>query len=167
MRLVIVAVVLVSCSTNKVVEYLNPEAPFTKYETFMLKANDKMRYQGDIAGFIESEMTRRGYQLSSISPDLLVVYDIGSSSRTEIDRNNYSIYYPSFPASRNIHESFLIITLLDDRKTLVWQGSQKLRRQSPKETMEDVLKESVHLIFKTYLYSAKSGVEDQSLLNIN
>lgn len=150
---------LVACGPSKVIHYSDPDGHSSAYRTYAVYTNGKVASQSILEDLIEKEMDTRGYQKSSIAPDLFVIFEMASSSRTETNTGNYapyprSFYTPTIATSQNIHERYLIITIKDKNKKLIWQGSQKLRKQKSKETEEDVLKESVTLIFNTYLSQA-------------
>lgn len=155
---------LMGCS-SQLTSYLNSDASFQEFNTYLTVNTDQILYGDIIQESIIQEMDRREYQKSSIEPDLKVHYITGSSTTTNIDQtsNPFNIYQ-TIPTSRNTHEAFLIITMLDSRDKLVWQASLPLRKPKKKETQEEVIKQIVSNIFNDYTYRSGSKIPDPTLV---
>ena len=168
---VLLVILMASCSP-KVVSYLNPKSKFGRYETYRIvtaKAASKNVSPDNTLIFdsirenIQSEMDRRSYKLSNVSPDLTLRYEVTSSTRTETNTNQSGLYFNPQIASRVIYESVLIVELLSQNKKLVWQGSFDLSQQKKEKKLSAAIEKAVGYIFTTYPYRALSTREDESL----
>jgi len=141
-----------SCSSNKVISYFNPKLLKSSHENYFIKTIDKSdkKYFNAINESIKHNMSSHGYDFSSISPDLIITFQLSSNSRSQIINNNNSFLFFNPPTVRDIHELFLLIDMVNSKGKLVWQGSQLLRKPKKKETMDMVLEESVNQIFHTF-----------------
>lgn len=168
----ILLVVLVASCSPKVVSYLNPKSKFGRYETYRIvttKAESKIVHPENTLIFdlirenIQSEMDKRSYKLSNVSPDLTLRYEVTSSTRTETNTNQSSLYFNPQVSSRVIYESVLIVELLNQNKKLVWQGSFDLSQQRREKKISAAIQKAVGHIFTTYPYRALTTREDESL----
>lgn len=161
----------VSCGPAKVVEFINPEMDYSDYKSYRLinfKSDNKDYSQEGLSLFsqieqeIEINMEIKGFEPSHQEPDLIVRYELLSTTTTESQVNSnyyYDPYYRYTPQSRstNYTDGLLLIEFRDrKKKKLVWQASLDLR-YGKKETPEMVIQRSVDRIFQTYPYRANSN----------
>lgn len=113
-------------------------------------------------------MARRGYEESSVTPDLTLRYEVTSNTRVEINNSQVNPYfYQPFPiTTRTIYQSILLLELFDSNKKLVWQGSYDLRQEKKEKKVAKAINRAVGYIFTTYPYRALSGEADESLKTI-
>ncbi|MEP5104054.1 MAG: DUF4136 domain-containing protein [Ekhidna sp.] len=155
------------CCSPKVVSYVNEKAAFKNYETFRIvsaKAEstnvtpENTQIFDLIKENILNQMERREYQLSNISPDLTLRYEVTSSARVETNTNRPSAFYPSYRIySRTIYESIILIELINENKKLVWQGSYDLRQEKKEKKASRAIEKAVGHIFTTFPYKARSN----------
>ena len=97
----IVALVLCSCASSKVVQYLDEESNFKDYHSFKIInfKTDNKEYSTEGNAFVDSvesyiayEMQIKGYVFNNKS-DLLVRYELISGVESEANYNNNSNYY--------------------------------------------------------------------------
>ncbi|MEQ9468116.1 MAG: DUF4136 domain-containing protein [Ekhidna sp.] len=169
----ITLIVLTGCSP-KVVSYLNPKAKFKTYETYRLvsaKLDSKNVTPENTLVFdhikenIHSQMKTRGYQLSNVTPDLTLRYEVTSSTRVENNTSQNNFYsYPGYQiTTRTIYESVLMVELLDTNNKLVWQGSYDLRQQRKEKKVPAAIEKAVGYIFTTYPYEALLNSPNEEL----
>lgn len=168
----IILLLISSCSTPKVIKYLNDELDYSQYHTYRLinyKSDDKSYAQEGLAFFTQVEeaitqnMTAKGYEKAS-KPDLIARYEIISTTATSQNNNNYdpysyrqSYYAPTYYEASKFTEGVILIELRDRKqKKLVWQGSLDLKYTKRIEAHVTVL-QSINQIFKTYPYQAGSN----------
>lgn len=161
-----------SACTPRIVSYVNPKAKFAQFETYRIvttKAVSKVVNAENtlvldlIKESIQNEMTRRSYEISSITPDLTLRYELTSSTRVENNTNQIGPYYQPQVNTRTIYESVLLIELYNQKKKLVWQGSYDLGQQRKEKKASKAIEKGVGHIFTTYPYRAKSSEVDESL----
>ncbi len=171
-RLLAIVVIVSSCAP-RVVNYVNNQSNFSEYNTYVLLGL-KGRDVGENAdpsdlllrleSRIDSEMDRRGYSKSD-EPDLILRYEVISSSKTE--RNNNSPFFDPYfyqPTLRTITESVILLEMTDFKtKKLVWQASLDLREHNKITKKKDFLQSAVISIFNTYLYRAGKRQPDETL----
>ncbi|UXX78939.1 DUF4136 domain-containing protein [Reichenbachiella carrageenanivorans] len=167
----IILLLISSCSTPKVIKYLNDELDYSQYHTYRLinyKSDDKSYSQEGLAFFTQVEeaitqnMTAKGYEKAN-KPDLIARYEIISTTASSSNSNNnyydpysyYQPYYaPTFYETSKFTEGVILIELRDRKqKKLVWQGSLDLKYTKRIEAHLAIL-ESINKIFKTYPYLA-------------
>lgn len=177
---VVMASLLWSCASSNVVQYLDEEAGFEKYNAFKIInfKTDNKEYSAEGNAFVDSvehyiavEMQKKGYTQDSRS-DLLVRYELISGVESEINYNNsnyyrgagrgfYSPFYDPYfygpTSSRHIEGIFLLE--IKERKTrkLVWQGSLDLKYSKKSNSNLELLKKTIARIFETYPYQAGSS----------
>ena len=165
---------LFSCSPN-IISYQNPDAKYERFETYRIVNLKVDKSQLDkesalvystIRKEIEHEMTKRDYALSDVSPDLILRYELTSSSRvqTTAQQVGFSPYYNV--SSRTIHESILLLELIDQNKKLVWQGSYDLQQERKESRLVKVIENAVAKIFTSYPYRALMPEPDQALTSL-
>lgn len=182
------ALLLWSCASSNVIQYLDEEANFEKYNAFKIInfKTDNKEYSAEGNAFVDSveqyialEMQKKGYTRGSRS-DLLVRYELISGVESEINYNNNSNYYrgagrgfyspfydPYFygpTSSRHIEGIFLLEIKERKSRKLVWQGSLDLKYSKKSNSNLELLKETIARIFETYPYQAGSS-EKVSLEN--
>ncbi len=172
--IIFVLITLTGCSP-RIVSYLNSKAKFSQFETYRLvstKAESKNVTPESTLVFdlikenIHNEMNRRSYQVSNISPDLTLRYEVTASKRIEIDNNQAGPFFTP-PTSRTIYESVLLVEIFDQRKKLVWQGSYDLGQQKKEKKVSKAIAKGVGHIFTTYPYNAKSSKPDETLKTLS
>ncbi|GAB4245478.1 MAG: hypothetical protein Tsb0034_24010 [Ekhidna sp.] len=149
---------------QKVVSYVNPNARFDNYETYRLVSPkiDRTQIDGEasriftiIKESIAEQMSRRDYVQSSVTPDLTLRYEVTSGTRTQTTTQR-SLYWPVYQINtQTIHESILLLELLDENEKLVWQGSYDLGQERREQKLKLMLQNSVARIFTTYPYKAR------------
>ncbi len=162
---------LLSCN-QKVVSYTNPKANYKSFETYRLVSNkydnsnlakESILVYDLIKSNIENEMKRRNYEKSSVSPHLTLRYELTSSSRVETTTTQ-SLVFPTFNVNpRTIHESVLLLEMLDENKKLVWQGSYDMNQERKEKRIKRVIENAIGKIFTTYPYKAGEINPDPSL----
>ena len=171
----LIALVISSGCSQRIVSYVNPKAKFSQFETYRLvstQAESKNISPDNTLVFdlikksIKEEMKRRSYIQSNISPDLTLRYEVTSSTRVETNSNQVGPFFQPQVNSRTIYESVLLVELYNNKKKLVWQGSYDLRQQKKEKKTSKAIEKSVGHIFTTYPYRAKSSKVDESLTTI-
>lgn len=169
--------ILVTSCSPKVVSYVNERAHFSQFATYRLvsaKSESKNVTPENTTIFdlikenIHQQMARRGYEESSVTPDLTLRYEVTSNTRVEINNSQVNPYfYQPFPiTTRTIYQSILLLELFDSNKKLVWQGSYDLRQEKKEKKVAKAINRAVGYIFTTYPYRALSGEADESLKTI-
>ncbi len=163
-----------SCS-QKVVSFINDRANFKKYVSYQLvnvkinkrkMAPEATQLLGTIESQIEYQMEGvRSYTPSSVGPDLILRYELVSSTNSNTTTNQ-SFLGPPTLSTRIIYESVILLELLDNRK-LVWQGSFDLTQNSKEDRNHKAIKKAIDLIFTTYPYRAGRSDPDPSLTNMS
>ena len=163
--------VLISGCSQRIVSYSNPKASYQSFSTYLLispKLDNKLADDTSL-GYelikenIRSEMTRRGYQETTVAPDLVLRYELTSSTRVQTTTSQ-SFAFPVFQInSRTIHEGVLLLELNDQNRKLVWQGSYDLDQERKEKQIKKVIKNAVGRIFTTYPYRAEQRRPDESL----
>ena len=171
--LVMVTILLgtTGCS-NKVVSFVNEKAKFKTFETYRMVSpkvdrseiadEDDILFQ-TIKSEISREMDRRSYVPSSVSPDLLLRYELTTSTRVQTDATQDPFSPVVRVNTRTIHEGVLLLELYDSRKKLVWQGSYDLEQERKEKKLRKIIHNAVGKIFTTYPYRALSNHEDAGL----
>lgn len=165
---------LVSC-TPKVVNFVNQESSFSRYNTFSI-TNTKLNNKNgstDVDGIfdvitrnIETQMVRRNYKRKSIGADLTIRYEIITNRKTEI--NQLQTYPNSSFASpityRTFVEGVLLLEMIDmTSRKIVWQASMDLSKYEREKDKNKIIKQAISSIFDTYLYAAGSSNIDETL----
>jgi hypothetical protein len=172
MSLILMSLLLfVSCS-SKVITYTNPKAKFSNFSSYQI-VNAKIGKRQlppdatELLGIVESQIKmemeeKRNYEISNISPDLILRYELVSNTRTESNNDNsiYSVY--SSANTRIIYQSVILLELMNNNK-LIWQGSYNLNQSKREKKNETAVEKAISLIFTTYPYKAGSGSPDTSL----
>ncbi|MEX6627308.1 DUF4136 domain-containing protein [Tenacibaculum salmonis] len=132
----IMALIITSCSSVRVVTDYDTKVDFNKYKTFAFykKGIDKATISDldkkRILRAIEQELIAKG-MTKSTSPDVLVSLFTKSRERTNLNDNMYGGFYYPYYYGMNMNrvnisqytEGTLFIDLLDaEKKELVWQG---------------------------------------------
>ena len=161
----------------KIVSYLNEKAPFDQFETYRLvsaKSDSKNITPENTQIFdlikknIHDQMSERSYQLSNVTPDLILRYEVLASTRVENNVNNPNRFYSPFQVnSRTIYESSLLLELLDQNKKLVWQGSYDLKQEKKEKKASRAIEKAVGYIFTTFPYKALSNQTFDELKTLN
>ncbi|MCV9386455.1 DUF4136 domain-containing protein [Reichenbachiella ulvae] len=160
-----------TCGPAKVIEFVNSDMDFSDYKSYRLinfKSENKDYSQEGLHLFdqiekeIELNMKLKNFTSDRNNPDLIVRYELMSTTTTETQRN-YNYYYDPYyyytpPAqSKNYTDAILLIEFRDkSRKKLVWQASLDLRF-GKKTTADLAIKQAVDRIFETYPYEAGSN----------
>ncbi|WP_420581463.1 DUF4136 domain-containing protein [Reichenbachiella sp.] len=160
--------VLQSCSSPKVIKFLNTDLDYSQYHTYRLihyKSDDKsyaaegMTFYTEIENAIEQNMATKGYQPAD-RPDLITRYEIVSTTATETRNQNYDPYRYNYyipPTTKKYTEGIVLIELRDrKRKKLVWQGSLDLKYTMKGGAKLNLLT-SINRIFESYPYQAGSN----------
>ena len=167
----IVLIVLISGCSQRIVSYSNPKANYQSFETYRMinpkldnKLGEETSYGYElIKAQIKAEMERRGYQESSVAPDLILRYEITSSTRVQTTTSQ-SVFFPVFQVnSQTIHEGVLLLELNDENRKLVWQGSYDLNQERREKQIKRVIENAVGRIFTTYPYRARQRKPDEEL----
>ena len=171
-RWMVIFCFLVSSCGQKIVSYTNPKANYSSFETYRMvsvKADNSNLGKESILVYdlikenIESEMTRRNYEKSTVSPNLTLRYELTSSTRVQTNTNQ-SLLYPGFTVNnRTIHEAVLLLEMFDQSKRLVWQGSYDLNQERKEKKIKKVIDNATGKIFTTYPYKAGERNPDPSL----
>jgi len=169
----LISIVIVSSCSPKIVSHVNTKAKFSQFETYRLvtaKSESDVISSANtqvvdlIKDQVKDQMSIRGYELSNISPDLTLRYEITSNTRVDINNTQVSPLYPQVPVnSRTIYESALLLELIDSKNKLVWQGSYDLKQEKKEKRIEQSIKRAVGYIFTTYPYRALSSKQDPAL----
>ena len=129
-RFFIVFLVVIGCSP-KALTYLNEETRFDRFQTYRL-LNSKLErtnlskegreIMDILEASIRSEMKRRGYEESNLSPDLVLRYEI-STNRFTSTNNGGGPFAPTI-STRMYLQSVVILDLTDaSKKKMFWQSS--------------------------------------------
>lgn len=168
MRLWIITLLLLTGCSQKIVSYVNEKAAFKSFESYRLvsaKSDSKNVTPENTLIFdlikenIRSQMDRRDYKLSNVSPDLTLRYEVTSSTRVEnTNPGDPRFFNPAFPINtRTIYESIILLEIVDQKKKLVWQGSYDLRQLKKEKKASKAIEKSIGQVFTTYPYKALSG----------
>lgn len=151
---------LIGCSP-KAIFFVNEKAYDRQSETYFLvipkieknlkeQPNESRSLYAHLEELIKSEMQRKGYQYSTINPDLTLRYEITSSTRTESNTFR-DPFRPTFQVStRTIREGVLWIEAYNAKNKIVWQGSYNLNPARKEKRLQEVLKNAVFKIVETY-----------------
>ncbi len=173
---VLLCVLLSSCTSYKVVTFTNSNSRFNSYFSYEIahlktKAGNAEQKKPEVVlrleDAIHQQMAERKYQRSGNRPDLRLRYEIISNQRTEYDMDTYSYrqsiynpygYYYNLN-ERNFTESILLLELTDvSTNKVVWQGSLDLRYSRKSKKTDNLIQEAVIKIFDSYRYTAGSDV---------
>ncbi|MFY0652048.1 MAG: DUF4136 domain-containing protein [Cyclobacteriaceae bacterium] len=176
-----VGFIAASCSSSRVVQYINTEASFKNFNTYKIInfKTDNKEYSAEGNAFIDSveyyisrEMQMKGYNTGPKS-DLLVRYELISGVESEVNYNNngyygggfgryayspfYDPYYYGPRTSRHIEGVLLLEIKERKNRKLVWQGSMDLKYSKKKnDNNMELMKDAIIQIFETYKYQAGS-----------
>lgn len=158
--------------TPKVIQFVNEESKFDKYETYLLLnfkvSDEELSKEGrkmiqEIESHIQAQLDARGYKVTQQKPDMLFRYDLiaNNNSRTNLDTNPYSPFVTV--NTRTFREASLLFELTD-RKTrkLIWQGSIDLKQQHRPKKKDEELARAIMLIFDSYPYRALSNQPNEN-----
>lgn len=167
----VLSVLIIGCNP-KVVSYQNPKASYSTFETYRVVSPKIDNNQIDketvtifntIRGTIEGQMSKRGYSLSSISPDLTLRYELTSGTRVQTSTQQSPFFRAPMVNSQTIIESFLLLELYNQKQKLVWQGSYDLKQERKERKATIVVENAIARIFTTYPYKALESQPDPSL----
>jgi len=161
--LLIIALIITSCSSVRVATDYDTKVDFNQYKTFAFykKGIDKASVSDldkkRIMRAIETELLAKG-MIKSASPDVLVSLFTKSRERININDNMYGgFYYPRYYGMSSVRvsqhtEGTLFIDLLDaKKKDLVWQGiGTGALKTSNVQRKEARIKEFVNAIMAKY-----------------
>lgn len=170
----VICMLIAGCQP-KIVHYLNERAPIQSFESYSLvnvktdnkEVSKETRSILEMIGTsIKAEMeNKRFYVSSNINPDLILRYEIVSSTSTQT-RNNNNLFNPfSTFSTQAIYQSILLLQLYHDKK-LIWQGSYDLNQSRRDERNERLFEKAIQRIFTTYPYKAKSNKVDEALTSV-
>ena len=169
--LLLILILIFGCNP-KVVSYLNQNSKFKEFQTYRIvttKADSRNITPENTSVFdlirenIHKEMNKRSYKQSSIDPDLILRYEVTSSTRVESNSNQAGSYYSPQITTRTIYKSILLVEVFDQNKKLVWQGSYDLKQERKEEKASRAIEKAVGYIFTIYPYKAQSAVVDETL----
>tara|TARA_B100000941_G_scaffold101304_1_gene70933 strand:+ start:220 stop:750 length:531 start_codon:yes stop_codon:yes gene_type:complete len=170
-RLALVGLFFCFC-TPRVIQYQNDMANFVKYRSFYilnsksdhLNAAESNEVNNRIKPFIIDEMNRRGYEMDTETPDLILRFEIiyGSENITNSNLDRFNMTY--YPRIRNNIVGALLIELIDNTTNkLIWQSSIDADNAMKKRKEKDPLRKLVIRLFNTYLYQAGNATPDEQL----
>ena len=159
-------VVISSCSSVKVASDYDTKADFTQYKTFAFfksgidKAEISDLDKRRILRAIESELMARGFTKSQ-NPDMLVSIFTKSNQRVNIYNNAWGAGawgwggwgwgWNQQPTATTRTEGILYVDLIDaNKKELVWQGMGTGYLTQKREKKEERIKEFVNKIMEKY-----------------
>lgn len=157
-------VILLGCDTPRIISTAVPGVDFTSYKTFQISesqqktdithpAYDNPENREIMLESIRQEMTKLGYEHTSASPDLLVVYKLVITDMVDPRYDSAVIYKPWVDTKLdtfNYTEGLTTIQLIDfDASEMIWQGSVTgILVQSPDKFQQRISKD-VAKIFAT------------------
>jgi hypothetical protein len=170
MKSILLAIVILTSCTVRIVQYVNEDADFATFDDYILIGlKGKNVSQSDasldilprIESAINAEMGQKNYHLNKNEPDLIVRYEIVSGTVSQNNQNTgrygFGGMVPVYNY-RNVIESVLLIEILNaSNQKLVWQASMDLKDHSRKTKRKDVLKSAVERLFDSYQYEAGSN----------
>mgnify|MGYP006274509109 CR=1 FL=1 len=167
---IILLFLILSCSP-KVISYLNDRSAFSRYNTFYLQNLKRSGAAREgvtprIEQAILGNMEYRDYEFSKDDPDLLLRYEIISSTRSDVRVNPSPYGFAGNLSVRTFNESIILLEL-KDRKTdkLVWQASIDMRDHAQLRKRKDPLQAAVKKLFDTFPYRAGWPNPDQTLIS--
>lgn len=165
--LILLAVVITSCSTVRVASDYDQRANFTQYQSYAFfkpgidKAEISDLDKRRILRAIEQEMAAKGFTKSDSDPDLLVSIFTKTRENVNIYQNNMYGYYgwgwnpwywgmgPNTLSTTS--EGTLYIDLIDaEGKELVWQGMGTAALAKEVNKKQDRINEIVRKILEKY-----------------
>ena len=158
-------VLVLSCSSGRVVSYLSEGYNIGRLNTFALRAykdQDKLtpeQHQMDsmLLEVMMSQMVFRGYE-PSVSPDMFVSYEVvlnaSSQSRVNDQYSPYSSRNNNYPynyrvTTTNYLEGVMIVEVKSPNGKLIWQGSKDFKTGKKISTRE-ILIQSMREIIATF-----------------
>lgn len=164
------SLVLVLGCSSKLVSYNNPKSNYKSFETYRIvnpklgnKSPDETKGTYNmIEANIAKEMTKRNYTQSTIQPDLILRYELTSSTRVE-NTTNQATFRPTWIKTKTIHEAILLLELTDKNRKLVWQGSYDLKNERSEKRIIKVIDNAISKIFTTYPYEALRANPNEAL----
>ena len=171
-RLPLVGLFFCFCSP-RVIQYQNEKANFVNYRSFYilnsksdhLNVAESNEVNNRIKPFIIDEMNRRGYEIDSENPDLILRFEIiyGSENTNNSNLSGFNmVYYPR--TSNNIVGAVLIELIDNNTNKLVWQSSIDADNAMKKRKEKDPFKKLVIRLFNTYLYQAGNAIPNEQLM---
>ncbi|MFY0688662.1 MAG: DUF4136 domain-containing protein [Cyclobacteriaceae bacterium] len=187
-RFIFISILLIGCAP-RVVQFTNTAAPFASFTTFKIlslkgsnltQTDEQSDLTPRLEQYLSDQMLRRGYTTDRLNPNLILRYELISSTESRLN-NNASPYstsrlygnplnnnyggYPGFFNARTFTESILLIELWNNQsKKMIWQGSLDQKNVQNQKKRSDPIENAVVTIFNTYLYKAGSNQPDESLI---
>jgi hypothetical protein len=162
--------IIFSCSTQKIVHYINEDASFQNYRTYyLLNTKGNVRAKDDqliprLESVIKGEMQKREYSFDDENPDLILRYELVAMTETEVQTSTWYTYSSSV-VMNSFNQSILLFELKDRKSNkLVWHGSIDMKNHQELKSKKDPIKAAVELVFDSYPYKAGSAEKDLSLL---
>jgi len=163
--------ILLSCSTQKIVHYINEEASFQNYNSYyLLNTKGNIRAKDDeliprLENVILREMEKREYFFDDENPDLILRYELVAMTETEVRSTNTPYTFTGSVMVSSFNQSILLFELKDRKSNkLVWHGSIDMKNHQELKSKKDPIKAAVKLVFDSYPYKAGSDEKDLSLL---
>jgi hypothetical protein len=165
---------LVSCSSVSVTTDYDRTADFSKYKTFAFyELADKSGALSDlnkkrIVGYVKGQMITKGFQESSVNPDVLVNVTAILVNKQSVTANTnvygYGGYYRPYRwgggyggmattsyDTYNYKDGSLIVDIIDGKsKELVWQGIGNKEIDKPDSDPDKVIAEAVAKIMNDF-----------------
>ncbi len=160
---------IASCSPRFAVNTdRDPAVNLRAFQTFMVK--DDYEPKGDfnpilnsplnrdrIAGYINTALENRGYEMNQNQPDLIVRFYTSVKEKQEVYNQGFNNFWfnPFFPNNntytRNYEEGTLIVDILDAQtEELIWQGWAVGEIDYSSDRYKERLKAKVMQIFENF-----------------
>lgn len=175
MRLyLLVTLVAFSACSPKVVQFVNDDARFKEYKSYLVvnyKINNaELSKEGleminDIEFQLQEQLERRGYEAVSTKPDIILRYEFisNNNSRTNVNGNPYNPFVTV--NTRTFRESILLFEMTDRKtKKLIWQSSIDLKQQHKPAKKKEELDQAIATLFRTYPYRALQSEPDPTII---
>lgn len=167
-NLVILLLILSACSP-KIISYINERSDFSSYESFYVINLKKGKLGPEdvtprLEDAIRSNMLLRNYTIDKENPDLILRYEVVSSTKSNVSVSGSPFMFGSI--TRNVFNESIILFEMKDGKTnkLVWQASIDMNDHAELLKRKDPLKAAVNELFSSYLYKAGEGQPDPTLI---
>ena len=165
--LLIIVFSILSCSTVRVQYDYNTETNFTDYNTFdwllIQPADNSVRntlMDNRIKSAVSNELSAKGYQLKTGSPQFLITYHTNVKDKIEVSNYGYNYarrgryaWIGTETEVRNYQEGTLIVDFIDaGNKELFWRGvaNGSLPKEINPKIITDKVNEAVKEILKNY-----------------
>ena len=164
---------LTSCAPN-VVYYIKEGASFKNFSSYAILppkyAEENEEEKDELFKRIETainyEMKKRDYVVNRKTPNLVVKYELISSSESSTQQNTYPGLYGglvTLPISQTFTQSTLVFEMLELKsKKLIWQASIDVRELDQQKS-KDLVVTAVMEMYRTYLYRAGTRQPDETL----